>query len=80
MLAPASRVPLIATGAVLLLTAALLGTDRLEYCGQPAAFRPCTEAALAVDSPAPTLAPPQKVVFIHIEADKSGLEIGWMDY
>jgi hypothetical protein len=74
MKATAGRLSMILTCAVLLIAAALMSSSRLEYCGQPEALRPqsCT-AALAE----PTLAPPQKVVFIHVEADKPDLQVSW---
>ena len=75
----AARLPLILTGAVLLATAILLATSRLEYCGQPEALRPQTDSVTAVEARWPTLAPPQKVVFVRVEADKPDLEIGWAE-
>jgi hypothetical protein len=69
--------PLIVTGAVLLATTMLLGSNRLEYCNQPEALRPRTDFVAAVESRLPTLAPPQKVVYLRVEADKLDLEIGW---
>jgi hypothetical protein len=70
----ASRVPLILTAAVLLSTAMLLATGRLEYCGQPEALQPRIEAVVATR---PTLAPPKNVVFVRVETDKPDLEVGW---
>jgi hypothetical protein len=32
-----------------------------------------------VEAGGPTLAPPQNVVFVRVEADKQGLEIGWAE-
>ena len=73
----AARLPLILTGAVLLAAATLLAGSRLEYCDQPEALRPRTDSVTAVESRSPTLAPPQKVVYVRVEADKPGLEVGW---
>ena len=73
----AARLPLILTGAVLLATAILLASSRLEYCDQPEALRPRTDSVAAVEVRSPTLAPPQKVVYLRVEADKPDLEIGW---
>ncbi len=75
----ASRVPLILTGVILLAAMILLAAGRLEYCGQPEALRPRIDAVAAAESRRPTLAPPQKVVFIRVEADKPDLEIGWVE-
>jgi hypothetical protein len=73
----ASRVPLILAGVVLLSTAVLLSTGRLEYCGQPEALQPRVEAVVAAKTAWPTLAPPKNVVFIQVETDKPDLEVGW---
>ena len=74
-----SRIPLILTGIILLAATTLLSTRRLEYCGQPEALRPRINAAAVAETRGPTLAPPQKVVFVEVEADKPNLEIGWAD-
>ncbi len=73
----AVRVPLILTALVLLSAAVLLASSRLEYCGQPEALQPRVEAVVAVKTQWPTLAPPQKMVFIRVETDKPDLEVGW---
>jgi hypothetical protein len=73
----ASRIPLILTAVVLFSTAVLLGTSRLEYCGQPEALQPRVEAVVAAKTLRPTLAPPKNVVFIQVETDKPDLEVGW---
>ena len=73
----AAHLPLILTGVVLLATAILLASSRLEYCDQPEALRPQTDCVSAVETRCPTLAPPQKVVYVRVEADKPDLEIGW---
>jgi hypothetical protein len=75
----ASRVPVILAGMVLLSVVVLLATSRLEYCGQPEALRPRIEAVVAAKTAWPTLAPPKKVVFIHVEADKPDLEVSWAE-
>jgi hypothetical protein len=71
--------PVVLTGAILLATTILLGTTRLEYCGQPEALRPQTGAAAATKSCCPTLAPRQKVVYLRVESDKPDLEVAWAD-
>jgi len=75
----AARLPPILTGAVLLATAMLLASSRLEYCDQPEALRPQTDCVTAVEARCPTLAPPQKVVYVRVEADKPDLEIAWAE-
>jgi hypothetical protein len=77
MKATASRLSMILTCAVLLIAAALMSTSRLEYCGQPEALRPQSRTAARAEPDEPTLAPPQKVVFIHVEADKPDLQVSW---
>lgn len=74
-----SLISLLLTGAVLLLGVALLMTDRLEYCGQPASLRPRAAADRVSAAGRPTLAPPQKVVLVSVEADLSDIEIGWVE-
>jgi hypothetical protein len=69
--------PLTLTAAILLATAMFLASSRLEYCDQPEALRPHTDSAIALEACLPTLAPPQKVVYLHVEADKPDLQISW---
>ena len=73
----ACRLPWLFNGVVLLAAVTLLAAARLEYCGQPEALRP--RHNMAADTRGPTLAPPQKVVFVQIEADKPDLEVGWAE-
>jgi hypothetical protein len=75
----AARLPLLLTVALLLATTMLLVSSRLEYCDQPEALRSPTESVSRVESQCPTLAPPQKVVFVRVEADKPDLEIAWAE-
>lgn len=74
-----SRLPVFVTGTILVAVMVLLATSRLEYCGQPELLRPQIGAATAAEGPSPTLAPPLKVVFVQIEADKADLEVGWAE-
>jgi hypothetical protein len=74
-----SRFPLLVTAALLLACLIGLATARLEYCGQPEALRPRNEALAAMATRSPTLAPPHELVFVHVEADKPDLEIGWAE-
>ena len=72
-----SRVSLILAGATLLAATLVLTTiHQPEDCNPPDVLRPHPAAAGA---PTPTLAPPQKVVFVHVEADKSDIEVGWAE-
>jgi hypothetical protein len=73
----ASRICWILTGAILLTAALMLTSIRPEECSPPDVFRPHTNAVAAANAPSPTLAPPVKVVFVHVEADKSDIEVGW---
>jgi hypothetical protein len=66
---------LIVAGAVLLAGTIMLATCRLEYCGQPEVLRPHRNSVTSAATLAPTLAPPQKVVFVQVEADKSDLDL-----
>ncbi len=70
---------LVPTVVVLLLMAAFFSTSRLEYCGQPDTLRPQNGVAHEAPSTEPTLAPPQKMVFLRVESDKPDIEIGWID-
>jgi hypothetical protein len=74
-----SYIPLVLATAVLLIALILGGTSRLEYCGQPETLRPHDAPMIAAKPHWPTLAPPQKVVFIRVEADKPDLQVGWAD-
>jgi hypothetical protein len=75
----ASRLSPILTGIVLVLTMIAITGSRLEYCGQPEALRPRIDAVASSATHAPTLAPPQKVVFVRVEVDKADLEVGWAE-
>ena len=69
-----SRIPLVLTAVILLGAACLLHSD-VEYCGQPEALRPHGHV-VADASQSPTLAPPQKIVFLQVDAE-ADLEIHW---
>jgi hypothetical protein len=75
----ASHVSLVLAGVVLAAAMVLLSSSQLEYCGQPSVMQSNRTAASMCQSQAPTLAPPQKVVFVHIETDKPDVEIGWLE-
>lgn len=73
-----SYICLILTGSILL-TGLLLLTGWLECCGPSEVPQPQVAAVTAADAPTPTLAPPLQVVFVHVEADTSDLEVGWQE-
>jgi len=75
----ASHLPLILTGMILVAAMTLLAGGGPEYCGRPGPVGPSLGAATTADAPTPTLAPPQKIVFVRVEADKSDLVIGWAE-
>ena len=79
MQSTASQFSLISTGGILLAGLLLLTTSRLEYCGRPEVSRSSIGAVTIADARTPTLAPPPRVVFVRIEADRSELEIGWLE-
>jgi hypothetical protein len=70
---------LVLTGCLLLAGLLLLTTGRLEYCGRTDIVPPHTNAVAATAGPTPTLAPPLRVVFVHVEADKSDIEVAWLN-
>ena len=76
----ASRLPLILTGVVLL---ARSGPAWPPVGWNTAASpRPCgrgSDVGGRGEDAWPTLAPPQKVVFVRVEADKPDLEVGWAE-
>jgi hypothetical protein len=73
----ASHFPLLVTTALLFACMIGLATARMEYCGQPEALRPRCPSLTAMETRSPTLAPPHELVFVHVEADKPDLEVGW---
>ena len=75
----ASYMSLIFTAGILLAGLLLLITTRLDYCGQPDTRRPSGNAVTVTDAPTPTLAPPVQVVLVRVEADKSDLEVRWLE-
>jgi hypothetical protein len=75
----ASGTALVLASTILFGAMVLLTTSRVEYCGQPEPLRPRIDAITAIGTPSPTLAPPQKVVFLRVETDKPGLEVRWAE-
>jgi hypothetical protein len=71
---------LVLAGVILIAAAFLLATvDQPEDCSLRVAHRPHVDAVAAASAPTPTLAPPQKVVLVRVEADKSDIEVGWAE-
>ncbi len=75
----ASCIPLILAVAILAVALTVLRAGHLEYCGQPEALRPRGHAGVVDGADGPTLAPPQKVVFVQVETDEADLEVGWRE-
>ncbi len=70
----------ILSGTIFLTAALALATlHRSEDCAPPDVSRSHQATATVADGPTPTLAPPQKVVFVRVEADKSDIEVGWAE-
>ncbi|MEN6452259.1 MAG: hypothetical protein ABFC96_17345 [Thermoguttaceae bacterium] len=74
-----SHLPLALTVTVLMAAMCLLANGGPEYCGRSCSPASQRTWALAANAPAPTLAPPQKVVIVQVEADKADLEVGWVE-
>jgi hypothetical protein len=70
---------LIVTGCLMLAGFLLLTAGHLEYCGTTDLSQPQVSTQAATGAPAPTLAPPAKVVFVRVEVDKSDLEVAWLN-
>jgi hypothetical protein len=74
-----SRISLVLAGAILLAAGVALTTVRPPEDCRPPEIVKSHAIATAADAPTPTLAPPQKVVFVRVEADKSDIEVGWAE-
>ena len=75
-----SRISLALSVVVLLAIAWALATIRQpDDCSPAAMVRLRVAVRTAAGAPAPTLAPPQKVVLVHVEADRSDIEVGWAE-
>ncbi len=74
----ASRVALVLTGVVLTAMMIVLATCRPDDCGR-VDFPKRAAAAVVAAGPTPTLAPPQKVVFLRVESDKPDIQVGWAE-
>ena len=74
-----SRISLILAGGALAGVLVVLATSRQESHGPTPAPRPPIAAISQIPVGEPTPAPLREVVYIQIQADKSGLEVGWAD-
>ena len=74
----APRFSLILAGTILFAALLTLTTSRPEDCGSLDRPAPHVKAASA-NAPAPTLAPPQNLVFVRVESDKPDIQIGWAE-
>jgi hypothetical protein len=74
-----SRVALVLAGAIVPTVLVVLAVGQPDYCGPVDACRLHTEATTSASACTPTLAPPQSVVVVQVEADKPDLKIGWAE-
>ena len=74
-----SRFALVLAGTTLLGSMAVLATSRPEECSPPDMPKPHVVTAASANAPAPTLAPPQNLVFVRVESDKPDIQVGWAD-
>jgi hypothetical protein len=74
----ASRSSLIFAGVVLLAFAVVLTLVRPQHCSTFAVARPISPL-VAADSPAPTLAPPPKIVAVEAQSDRSDIVVRWAE-
>jgi len=74
-----SRISLILTAVALLTAGTMRSSVRPEECPPPEFGQPRAESVTALNGPMPTLAPPQKMVFVQVESDKLDIEVGWAD-
>jgi hypothetical protein len=74
-----SPIFLLLAGGALAAVLVVLATSRPESHRPTPAPQPPTAAVSQAPAGEPTLAPPREVVYIQVQADKSGLEVGWAD-
>jgi hypothetical protein len=74
-----SRIFLILACGMLAGVLLVLATSRPESHRPTPAQQPPAAAVSQAPVGEPTLAPPREVVYIQVQADKSGLEVGWAD-
>ena len=75
----ASHFSLVLTGMILIAMTVALATSRSDECGLIDCPRPQVARAAGIASPTPTLAPPQNLVFVHVESDKPDIQVSWSD-
>jgi hypothetical protein len=71
----ASRLSLVLAMAALMAAETFLVANPLDACRGYDVPQPRVESSAV--GPMPTLAPPQKVVLVQVEVDKSDIEVGW---
>ena len=74
-----SRIFSILAGGVLVGVLVVLAASRPESRSPTPAPQPPVAAVSQAPVGEPTPAPPREVVYIQVQADKSGLEVGWAD-
>ena len=76
----ASRISLVVAGALLLACAiALVTVQKTEKCRPSDCPTPSTPRVAMAGSPKPTLAPPQEVIRVQVETDRSDIEVSWAE-
>ena len=74
----ASQFALVLAGVILIAMMVALATGQPDDCGLISCPRPHVTAT-AAGAPSPTLAPPQNLVFVHVESDKPDIQVSWSD-
>jgi hypothetical protein len=79
MKSTSSRVALVLAGAIVPIVMIVLAAGQPDYCGPVDVCRPHIEAPTSPSAGTPTLAPPQSLVVVQVEADKPDIKIGWAE-
>lgn len=75
----ASHTAFFVSGIVLLALGLFLKTHQPNACTAAIASRATLRSSVCANESAPTLAPPLKVVYVQVETDEAGIEVGWAD-
>jgi hypothetical protein len=73
-----SHISRVLCAGVLIVAGGVLASVQWDDC-RPVISKLSGEAASACCSPSPTLAPRPEAVVIHVEADKSDIQVSWAD-
>ena len=73
-----SRFAFVLAGLILIAMTVALATSRPDDCGLLSCPRPHVNMT-AANAPTPTLAPPQNLVYVHVESDKPDIQVSWSD-